>query len=227
MKTIGIIGGMGPLATVDIFNKIVNLTEVKNDQDHIPVLIANIPQIPDRTDSILRDGKSPVPEIIKWGRYLQDGGADFVIIPCNTSHYYYDEIQKGLDVPVLNMIDLTVEYIKEKGYDKVGIIGTAGTLDTGIYQKKLSEAKVQYLQPTKEQYGIMHHVIYDVVKAGDFSANIDEFMMLLQQMREDGAQAIVMGCTELPLLFNRYDIDIKTVDPTAILAAAAVVKATE
>ena len=227
MKTIGIIGGMGPLATVDIFNKIVKNTKAEKDWDHIPVLIANVPQIPDRTESILNGGPSPVPEIVKWGRYLEDGGAELLLIPCNTSHYYYNSIQEQLQVPVLNMIDLTVERIKEKGYGKVGIIGTAGTLKTGIYQKKLEEEGVDFVVPEENHYAIMQYVIYDIVKAGDFTKNIDEFLELLEEMKKKGAEAIILGCTELPLLFERYEIETTVIDPTGILAEEAVNRAQE
>lgn len=227
MKTIGIIGGMGPLATIDIFEKIVNNTPVKKESDHIPILIANIPQIPDRTDSILRNGESPVPAIVESGKKLEREGADFLIIPCNTSHYYLDELQSHFSIPVLNMVSLTVEKTKEMGIKKVAVLGTEGTLRTGIYKKRLEEEGIDCVTPEEKDYELMHEAIYDIVKTGDFGRDIGPFKEMLERYSSEGAEALILGCTELPVLFERYDLDYRVIDPTEILALESVKKALE
>lgn len=226
MKTIGIIGGMGPLATIDIFEKIVNNTPVKKDSDHIPILIANIPQIPDRTKAILDGGISPVPAIVESGKKLEREGADFLIIPCNTSHYYIDEIQRHFSIPVINMISLTVEKTVSLGIKKVAVLGTEGTLKTGIYQKRLNDAGIECVVPEAKDYAIMQDAIYNIVKAGDFKKDISSFRDMLERYSNEGAEALILGCTELPVLFEKYDnLNYKVIDPTEILAIESVKRA--
>lgn len=213
---------MGPLATIDIFKKIVINTPAKNDQEHIPILVANIPQVPDRTKSILENGPSPVPKIVDSGKKLESAGADFLIIPCNTSHYYFEEISKSFKIPVLNMIDLTVEALKDTGYKKIAVLGTEGTLRAGMYQRKLKEDGFINIDIDEKDYDIISYVIYDVVKTGDFTKDISEFLDLLKRLKEKGVETVILGCTELPLLFEKYKIDTEYIDPTMILAKKAV-----
>ncbi len=227
MKTIGIIGGMGPLATIDIFNKIVRNTQVEKDQDHIPILINNNPQIPDRTKSILSQGISPVDEIIKSGKKLEAIGADFLIIPCNTSHYYIQEIEEAFNIPLLNMIELTVKEVKKEKIKKVAVLGTEGTLRTKIYQDKLDEYKIEYVDIKEEDYPLLSYVIYDVVKAGNFSEDIKDFKKLLDSLMEEGVESLILGCTELPVLFEKYKLNYNFIDPTEILAREAIKYALE
>ena len=222
MKTIGIIGGMGPLATIDLFRKLVENTPAGSDQEHLPILVANIPQIPDRTASILEGGESPVPAITKIGRDLESIGADFLLLPCNTSHYYFDEIQAGLSIPVLNMVELTCHRAKRLGYKKVAVLGTEGTLKTGIYQTCLEKKGIKNVPIPEKDMHLMSYVIYDIVKAGDFTKDIERFRVLIEDLKSRGAEALILGCTELPVLFNHFHLNYNTIDPTDILALEAV-----
>ena len=213
---------MGPLATIDIFKKIVENTPVKKDQEHIPILIANIPQVPDRTKSILDNGESPVPAIVESGKKLEQAGADFLIIPCNTSHYYFDEIAKSFDIPIVNMVDLTVDAVSKCGFKKVAVIGTSGTIKTGIYQKKFAEKHVVCAELSEEETAIVDDAIYNVVKAGNFSRDISKFIDLMDKLLKDDAEIIVLACTELPVLFKTYNLTYKTIDPTELLALESI-----
>ncbi len=144
-KTIGIIGGIGPEATVDTFRWIVNLTPAKSDHDHIPVLIFNNPQVPSRADAILNNGISPVPILIDMAQSLEKMGADFLIMPCNTAHYYIEKIQEKIKIPIINMIDETTQYVLSCEHLKegIGLLATEMTLRTGIYQESLIGKKVE------------------------------------------------------------------------------------
>jgi len=215
------------LATIDIFNKIVENTPVDKDQDHIPILINNNPQIPDRTKSILHGGESPLEEIVKSGKKLESIGADFLIIPCNTSHYYIEDIKKDLALPVLNMVELTVKEVKNRKLNKVAVLGTEGTLRTRIYQNKLDEYSIDYVDLEEEDYPTLSYVIYDVVKAGDFHKDLTSFIQLMDRLVDQGVQALILGCTELPVLFKKYDLDYNFIDPTDILARESVKYALE
>ncbi|MDY5842461.1 aspartate/glutamate racemase family protein [Peptoniphilaceae bacterium SGI.137] len=226
MKTIGIIGGLGPLATADLFQKIIENTPAERDQDHIPVLIYNNPQVPDRTAAILRGGESPVREIIRTGYVLEQMGADFLCLPCNTSFYYYDRIQSELSIPLLNLIDLTAEEIQHLRLQKVSVLGTEGTLRTGLYQKKIEEKGVALTVPTEELMAQLQYAIYEIVKKKRFDLPIQGLRDALTAICEnEKPDAFVLACTELPILFEKYHLPFPILDPTEILAREAVRRA--
>lgn len=219
MKNIGIIGGLGPLATVDFFEKIVRNTPVTRDQDNVPILIYNNPQVPDRTEAILRGGESPVPAIVKTAQTLEAMGADFLCLPCNTSFYFYEEIQSQIQIPLLHIADLTVAAIKKMLDSKVCVLGTEGTLKSRIYQDKLDDKNIPYVDIDENLTQMLHHLIYDVVKKNHFDIDITPFKNALQNMvDEHGVDTFVLACTELPILFERFDLKFNTIDPTTILA---------
>ena len=144
-QTIGILGGMGPAATVDFFDRIVKLTPAKGDEEHIHVLIDNDPSVPNRIDALLHGGESPVRKLRKMARNLENIGADFLTIPCNNASYYTKDIQKVISIPILNIVDVTVDHVINN-YPKVehiGVMGTSAALKAGIYQKKLHEEHAQ------------------------------------------------------------------------------------
>lgn len=225
MKNIGVIGGAGPLATADFFEKIIRNTNAKKDQDNIPVLIYNNPQIPDRTSAILDGTTSPVDEIVKTAILLQNMGADFLCLPCNTSFYYYDEIQSKLDIKLLNMIDITVTYIKQNNFENVCILGTRGTIEGKVYYKKLDEENINYINLDDNMVQMLSYVIYDVVKKNNFDTDITEFRDKLMDIKLSNNNTIfVLACTELPILFEKFDLykDFDTIDPTILLAKKAI-----
>lgn len=222
MKTIGILGGMGPIATVDLFEKIVNHTAAKTDQEHIPIIIDNNTRIPDRTEGIFHTGEDPLPELLTSCRRLENAGADFIIIACNTSHYYYDEIIREVKIPVLNILTITANKVKEYGYKKPGILGSKGVLAANLYQDAMKGAGLDYVVPEGEDRERIHALIYQGVKAGRYPK--DEFGAdrVIKTMGEEGADVIVLGCTELPVAAERYGWTFPTLDPTLELAKAAI-----
>ena len=143
-KTIGIIGGMGPEATADLFNKIINLTPAEKDSDHIHILIDNNPMIPSRINAILYGGESPIPELTRMAKSLEKSGADFLIMPCNTASYYIDDIRKSVNIPVISIIEETSKYIINKyaNIKTIGLLGTEMTVRLGLYQKELINNKI-------------------------------------------------------------------------------------
>lgn len=222
MKTIGIIGGMGPLATADLFKCIVQMTNAKSDNDHIPILIDNNTRISDRTAAIINDGKDPRPELIKSAGRLVQMGADFLIMPCNTAHYFYDDIIREVNIPFINMIDETVSVAKHKGFKTVGLLSTAGTSQCGIYDTAFNKAGISVVKPYEKEQKHVTSIIYDAVKAGNFSIDITAFKRVVSNLIEQGAQVLVLACTELPIAFDVYKLSESTLNPTTILAAAAI-----
>ena len=223
-KTIGILGGMGPLATADLFQKIVLLTKADTDRDHIRVYIDSNANIPDRTAAILSGGEDPVPGMASALRHLEACGADCIIMPCNTAHYFLPRLQAMTEIPFLSILTAAAEACKAQFPGKtVGILATRGTLAADLYQKALAQAGVPYLIPDAPAQDALMRVIYDGVKAGKGPDSYRaDFLTVLEQMSAGGAEVFLLGCTELPLAAEALNIALPTVDPTSELAKAAI-----
>ncbi|HNZ82318.1 MAG TPA: amino acid racemase [Sedimentibacter sp.] len=224
MKTIGIIGGMGPLATVHLFERIVLRTKAEKDQDHIRVLIDSNTNIQDRTKAILGIGESPVKELVNSAKILENSGADFLIMPCNTAHYFIDEIKKNINIPFINMPDETVKYTYDKyGKDAlVGIMATDGTIKTKIYENYYAGLGIKTLVPIKTQGKIMEF-IYDVIKKGNYDAGTDLFFECVNELKDLGATAFLLGCTELSSAQYLYKFEGSFINPMEVLAERAII----
>ena len=223
-KTIGILGGMGPLATADLFQKIVLLTKADTDREHIRVYIDSNANIPDRTAAILSGGEDPVPEMASALRHLEACGADCIIMPCNTAHYFLPRLQAMTKIPFLSILTAAAEACKAQFPGKtVGILATRGTLAANLYQEALAQAGVPYLVPDAPAQDALMRVIYDGVKAGKGPDSYRaDFLTVLEQMSAGGAEVFLLGCTELPLAAEALNIVLPTVDPTAELAKASI-----
>ena len=222
MKTIGIIGGMGPMATVDLFEKIVLATDAQSDQEHIHILIDNNTDIPDRTQRILGTGPSPVPEMLASVRRLTDQGADFLIMGCNTAHYFLPELQPALTVPFIDMIEETARYCFRQGMRHVGLLASGGTYESGIYAKAFARLGMHLTAPDEEGKRICHDIICHGVKAGNAAYDARPFKAVLRQMEQEGVESFILGCTEMPLAVRMYHADGRFIDATQVLAEAAV-----
>lgn len=221
-KTIGILGGMGPLATAELLRSIVLLSDAAGDNDHIPVLVDNNTRIPDRTAAILHGGANPRPELIRSAQRLQAMGADFLIMPCNTAHYFLGDIKKSVRIPFIDMIAETVREAQRRGYRKVGVLSTAGTSESGVYDRAFEAAGIAVVKPDEEEQRGVTSVIYDGVKAGNFALDASDFKAVAQKLYGEGAEALVLGCTELPIAFEKFAVAGATIDPAYVLAARAI-----
>lgn len=224
MKKIGILGGMGPAATVDLFNKIVLHTVAEKDQEHIPMAIENNTNISDRTAAILGGESFPLPEMIKSAKILKYSGAEVLAMPCNTAHYFYDDIIAAVGIPMINMIDVTAKKVAELGEKKVVVIATSATLELGLYQKSLEKYGIEAIIPKGEDVQLMMDLVYKGVKAEKYDFDTADFEMMIQKLLAKGANYIVMGCSELPLAFAKFPalVDYPIIDPTLILAEEAI-----
>ena len=221
-KTIGILGGMGPLATCDLFSKIIQITDASCDQEHVRICIDNNTEISDRTNAIIRHGKDPVPEMVKSAVRLQRFGADVLIMPCNTAHYFYDRILPFVDIPFLSMIDETAKAISDRGLRKIGLLATDGTLQTAVYEKAFKKRGISIVVPPPENQVHIMDLIYNGVKAGNKEIDTKPTKKTIEDLFRKGAQTLVLGCTELPVAFDLYGFDYPKTDPTLILASRAV-----
>lgn len=221
-KVIGIIGGMGPLATADLFRKIVEHTDAKSDQEHLRVLIDSNTNIPDRTAALLRGGKDPAPEMIDSARRLASIGAEVLIMPCNTAHNFYHEVEGSVDVPVLHMIALTRDALIAENVRCAGLLATDGTIETGIYQR-IFNGSVSLLTPeSRDDQAAVMDIIYNGVKAGDLAHDTAAFRRACENLLARGAEVLILGCTELPPAFDIYQLEYPAIDPTLELALGAI-----
>lgn len=223
-KTIGILGGMGPLATADLYRKIVENTAASSDNEHVRVYMDSNARIPDRTAAILHGGADPVPQMADSVRKLTACGADCIIMPCNTAHYFLPRLQPLTTVPFLSMPRAAAEACRERFPGKTaGVLATRGTLETGIYDRALEAAGVPFLLPEEPEREILMQVIYDGVKQGAPLRSLEAaFRDVLAAMTCRGAGFFILGCTELPLAFDMLGIGDPAVDPTEELARAAI-----
>ena len=222
-KSIGILGGMGPLATADLFTKIVKMTKADCDNDHIRIYIDNNAQIKDRTAAILHGGPSPLPQLIESVKKLEKMGADCIIMPCNTAHYFIQSLQIQTKVPFLSMIAQAVR-VSKKRYpgQKAGILATTGTLDAGVYSRAFNDEGVDVVLPNEEQRKLLMSIIYENVKAGIMPTDPKPFMDMLNEMKSRGAGYFILGCTELPVAVQSLQLKDEFVDATEELAKAAI-----
>ena len=219
-KTIGIIGGMGPLATVDLFRKIVTMTEANSDNDHIHILIDNYTAIPDRTNYILGHGEDPKKYLIKSALKLEVMGADVIIMACNTAHYFYDEMEKYIHIPFINMIEEVAKKINPQ-IRKVGLLATEGTCKVGIYDKVLNKYDIEVIKPNDTDQNIISDLIYSI-KKGHKGCNLDHINSVLSHFKLQNIDTVILGCTELPIAFQTLNIKGDFIDPTKILAQSAI-----
>lgn len=225
-KIIGVIGGMGPEATVDLFQKIIDKTGAAEDQDHHRVLIYNNPKVPDRTEAILEDGESPLAELVKTAEVLEKAGASFLVIPCNTAHYFVPEMQQKIKIEIVSMIKEVAKMInKDRKIKKVGIMGTKGVIETGIYDKELNNFGVEVLKPSQEQKNKLMEIIYAIKSSAADQKMQNQLSQIALSLIDKGADAVILGCTELPLLFDKENFAHPLFIPQEILAESAVKKA--
>ncbi len=223
-KSIGILGGMGPLATADLFRKITVLTKAGCDNDHIRVFIDSNPAIADRTAAILSGGKDPLPEMRAALRSLEACGASCVIMPCNTAHYFLPVLQSETKLPFLSMLEATAKACARFYPGKTAaVLATKGTLATGLYDKALEKEGVSFLIPEEAEKDTLMHLIYDVVKASKpLEPERETWKALLAGLRAKGADYFILGCTELPIVADTLQVEGPFIDPTAELAKAAI-----
>jgi len=226
-KVIGILGGMGPEATIDLFYKIIKFSPAEKDQEHLRIIIDNNPKIPDRTAAILGKGEDPLPALQETAQNLEKAGADFIIIPCNTAHYFLSQIQKSVRIPVLNMIEETAKDIQQRipQIQKVGLLASIGTYKTEIYHQQFKKLNIEVVYPDEKDKDVVMKAIY-AVKAGDLSEGVkSNILKIAQKLIDEGVKVIIAGCTEIPLILKEGDIPVPLIDPTQVLAKIAVQKA--
>ena len=220
---LGIMGGMGPAATCDLFRKITELSHASKDQEHIHVLIDSNTQIPDRSKYICGLGEDPKIEMIRSITRLEMMGANYIVIPCNTAHYFYDEILPYTKVPIVHMISITAEFLK-KTYPKLQdfiLLATEGTYKSEVYKNTFKKYDLNIIEPNQKDKKTIMNWIYKV-KAGEFCIDSSESETLISRYTVNNRAPIILGCTELPLLAEKIGMPKEYIDPASILAQCCV-----
>ena len=221
-KTIGILGGMGPMATCDLMKKIIDNTDAACDQEHIRICVDSNTEIPDRTAAILGHGEDPRPQMIKSAVLLQAMGADVLIVPCNTAHFFLADVEKCVDVPILHIARETAKSLSDQGVRIAAVLATDGTVQSGLYEQALKNYGIKTIYPDAEDQKMVMSVIYDYVKAGKDYPYPEKIKAMQRKLLYQGAERMILACTELPIAFSGWDTIIPTTDPTEVLAQAAI-----
>jgi aspartate racemase len=224
VRTIGILGGMGPEATVDFFREIIRLTPAEKDQDHIPVIVYSDPRVPERNRAILQGGEDPTPYLVKGALALQQAGADVLAIPCNTAHFFLSGIRQQVRIPILDMIEETYRIVRAQigAARKVGLLATKGTIASGVYHETFSEHGLEILVPDAGDQERLQESIFLIKSSAYDPSSQDVFERIGFSLVERGAKAVILGCTEIPLGFKADRVDYPVFNATRILAQAAV-----
>jgi aspartate racemase len=226
-KIIGILGGLGPEATVFLFQKILEHTPASKDQDHFRILIDNNPKIPERLPAILGTGPDPVPMMVASGQALERAGADFIIIPCVSAHYFLKDLRQKIDLPILSMLDEAAVRIKslKPEIKKVGLLAAEGTMKVGLFQDRLTREGMETIMPE----GLDRRETQEnIFKIKDTKARHDRlqiagrFREIAGKLVNLGAEAILIGCTEISVVVDPESFSVPGFDSLTILGQAAI-----
>jgi aspartate racemase len=223
-RRIGILGGMGPAATVDLLQKVLDATCATCDQDHVPVVVWNVPQIPERLAAMRGEGPSPLPAMIEGALALESVGCEALAVACNTAHHWADELRAAVKIPLLHIAEVAVDAVvaRTPRPEMVGLLATRGTLASGFYQRALDERGVRWIIPNEleQRQGIDAAILE--VKAARIDAGRPMFEGAAHAMLQRGCGALVLACTELPLMLRGSSVAAHCVDTNETLARAIV-----
>lgn len=222
MKTLGIVGGLGPMASAYLLQLIIEMTDAKTDQEHLDVILFDRPNVPDRTAHILdRSKPSPLPSMTATAQTLEKLGAGVICAPCVTSHYFYRELAASVGVPFLNMVTETAAELKAAKRKRIGIMATTGTVSTGLFQSAFSDMELESILPSQQGQQLVMSLIYDDIKAGK-PGDPGKFQAVRKELLAAGCDSIVLGCTELSLIKKASRLGPEYLDALEVLAKRGV-----
>ena len=227
-RTVGVIGGMGPAATLDFCGRVLALTPASADQDHLRLIVDNNPHVPDRNKAIAGQGPSPAPVLAAMARGLKGAGADLLVMPCNTAHAFAAEVRAATDLPFIDIIETTAAaaLAAMPGLRRAGVLGAAGCLDAGLYQAAFRARGVEALVPTGGLRERFMTLLYAIKTGHTGPKATAEMAAIAGVLVDQGAEAIIAGCTEVPLVLGAGDLAVPLVNSTDALALATIAAAT-
>lgn len=206
-RVLGVLGGMGPLATVDFLRKLIEETPATRDQEHVPTIVYSVPQIPERPAAILGTGESPLPHMLKGIRTLREAGAGAIAIPCNTAHYWYDELVRAGGLPIIHIADAACDALRRTAGDvaTVGLIATKGTIAAGFFQQRLAARDLKVVVSTSQEQDELVLPAIEAVKRNSVAEAHPLAVRACEALVRRGARAVILACTETPLAMEYAD----------------------
>ena len=200
MKRLGILGGMGPAASAEFVNRLIQQTPASCDQEHIPFVLWNNPQIPDRSTSMRNGDNKPLPFLLEGIRGLKSVGCDTIVIPCNTAHFWFNDIVK-INLGTIHIVDSVASALRDVNVinTTIGVMGTRATVELGLYQTRLNDRGWNCIVPSEEEMSTLVQPAIDLIKSGKLEQAHPMFMSVVDSLIARGARAVVLGCTEIPL----------------------------
>lgn len=222
MALLGVIGGLGPMATAYFMELVTAMTDAETDQAHLKMIVYSAPDIPDRTDYILgKSADSPLPGFISAGISLKTLGVDLLAIPCITAHYFHNEIEAQVGIKTLHAIHETADLLAESGVLRVGLMATDGTIQSGLFQAALEQRGIDPVLPSEEGQKCVMSLIYNDVKQGK-APDMIAFRAVCDELFDNGAQVILLGCTELSVIKRDHVLGDGILDVMEVLAKSAI-----
>lgn len=226
-KLIGVLGGMGPLATLDFLQKMTAATPASSDQEHVPAVIWNVPQIPDRQKALAGTGVSPLPAMLQGIERLNVAGATRIAIPCNTAHLWFDELARASHAPILHIVDATLASLAsdpDQQSAAIGVIATRATLNGGLYQAGLAARGIRFLLNSDDELDTLFTPGCYAVKRNQLVQGGELLEQAARRLMERGATRLILACTEVPVGLAHIDSDLLaiSIDPTQALADTCV-----
>lgn len=225
MKTIGIIGGVGPQTTSEVYLSIIDLIKKSGEEKYPPIVIYNLPFPFIIEDEAIVQGinsEKMIPYLIEGAKILEKSGADFGILPCNTLHKYIEEIRQSVKIPFLSILDETVIVLKNMDFKSVGILATETTIRTKIYDKALKQNSINVICPSRHEQDTINEIIIDLLKGKKTAAQIESLKLVCESLQKKGAKAILLACTDLQLIASEISVSIPIIDTTEILIKSSV-----
>lgn len=221
-KTVGVLGGLGPAATVDFMARIIANTRANSDQEHLRMLIDHNPGVPNRHDAIAGRSPSVAPQLVDMAVGLERAGADFLVMVCNTAHAYTADIRAAVRIPFVSIVDVTVEALAPTCASKVGVMAAAGCLQAGLYQQALARSGYEPVIWQDDELDRFMAAIYRI-KAGHRGLALQQTMLeLAQRLVSRGAEALIAGCTEIPLILEAGQAPVPMLASTDTLVSRTI-----
>lgn len=226
-KVIGVLGGMGPEATANFYKELVAHTLARKDQEHLRVLIDSNPKIPDRTLAIFQRGESPLSALVMSVAALERAGADFIVMPCVSAHFFVEELERNINLPILSIVRAVTDYITihHPGIKKIGLMATNGTIQGGFFQEQLRQGGLETLTPGDDDQRLVMSAIYDVkdIQCHRTREEIaEDICAVALRLVAQGAQGVIAACTELPLVLDAGKLPVPAFNSLLLLARAAI-----
>jgi aspartate racemase len=219
---LGVLGGLGPMSTVYFCELITAHTQAFCDADHVDMLISSRASTPDRTAFILgKSQRDPLPVMIEDAQKLTRAGADLIVIPCNTAHYFYNGLKAAIDTPMLNIIEETLAHLARIGTHRFGLLATEGTIKSRAYENLCADYGLTCIKPTAEEQAVISSIIYDSVKRNK-PVDLQAFLSVADSLCARGCEKLVLGCTELSLIKRQYPLPPYYIDSLDVLADSTI-----